>query len=257
MNVKNLIPNPRIAAHVDRILVVEHYQMVSPFSLPLFANGVPTILFKSTNGTLGNSTTTHLTLFGQTIFPEAIRFTEGFTLIAYFFKPWSLYSLFGVTGQELTDKPIDLNLLAPKKTITLQEQLLNAGTTEIMIGLLDDYIFHLISHAANDSPIITYAATQMAVHASKEILVKVQKDLHLTERTFQRIFEKNIGVAPNLYRRICQFNAGFQQLNSRKFHKLSNIAFENGYADQSHYIRAFREFTNLTPKDYLNFGSEA
>jgi AraC-like DNA-binding protein len=69
------------------------------------------------------------------------------------------------------------------------------------------------------------------------------------------MFEKNIGIAPNLYRRICQFNSAFQQLNNRKYCKLSDIAFENGYADQSHYIRAFKEFTNLTPKDYLNFGS--
>jgi AraC-like DNA-binding protein len=69
------------------------------------------------------------------------------------------------------------------------------------------------------------------------------------------MFEKTIGVPPNQYRRICQFNAGFRQLQRRKFNKLSDIAFENAYADQSHYIRSFREFTGITPKDYLNFGN--
>lgn len=257
MKVKNhLKPNDKIAEYVERILVIDNYQITTPFSLPLFANGSPTLVFKSTKGTIGNSSTTHLTLFGQTILPEALTFTEDFTLIAYFFKPYSLLSIFGVTARELTDQPIDLNLLAPQKTAGLQGQLLNAHTTENMIGLLDNYISNLISNAKNNCPIIKYASTKIAQHPSKEVLIWVQKELHITERTFQRMFEKNIGIAPNLYRRICQFNSAFQQLNNRNHCKLSDIAFENGYADQSHYIRAFKEFTNLTPKDYLNFGSQ-
>ncbi|HEX6428081.1 MAG TPA: AraC family transcriptional regulator, partial [Niastella sp.] len=56
------------------------------------------------------------------------------------------------------------------------------------------------------------------------------------------------------FRRIWQFNNAFQQLNNRQFNKLTDIAFANGYADQSHYIRAFKEFTGITPKEYLKFG---
>jgi len=85
--------------------------------------------------------------------------------------------------------------------------------------------------------------------------LNVQQELFVTERTFQRMFEKNVGIPPNQYRRICQFNTAFRQLQLRKFNKLTDIAFENGYADQSHYIRSFREFTGITPKDYLNFGN--
>ncbi len=255
MKVRNLKPNDRIAAYVERILVIENYQITRPFSLPLFANGLPTLLFKSTKGTIGNSYTSNLTLFGQTVLPEAITFTEDFTLIAYFFKPYSLLPIFGVTAQELTDKPIDFNLLSRQKTIELQEQLLNAESVEMMISLLDNYISTLINNAKNDSLIIKYAADKIALNPSKEALILAQKELHITERTFQRLFENNIGIAPNLYRRVCQFNSAFQQLNNKNYHKLSDIAFENGYADQSHYIRSFKEFTNLTPKDYLNFGS--
>ncbi len=255
MKVENLRPNNRVAAYVERILVIENYPITAPFSLPLFANGLPTLVFKSVKGTIGNSSTTHLTLFGQTILPEALTFAEGFVLIAYFFKPYALIPIFNVSAQELTDKPIDLHLLAPKKTMELQEQLLNAGSTTNMIGLLDNYVFHLMCNAATDCSIIEYAATKIAHAPTRDILTLVQKELHITERTFQRMFERNIGIAPNLYRRICQFNSAFQQLNNRNFDKLSDIAFENGYADQSHYIRSFKEFTNLTPKDYLNFGS--
>lgn len=254
MKVKHLAPTEKIASYVERILVIENYGVISPFALPLFANGQPTLLFKSAKATIGNRSVADLILFGQTVVPEALRFTGDFILVAYFFKPYAVSAVFGIAAQELTDKPVDLNLLASKSAATLTEKLLHAGNTGKMIVLLDEYIFSLISNVKSSSPAIEYAAGKIAADPSKEVLALLQKELYITERTFQRLFEKNIGIAPNLYRRICQFNAGFQQLNNRQYAKLSDLAFNNGYADQSHYIRAFKEFTHLTPKDYLNFG---
>jgi len=255
MKVSHLLPDEKIAAYVDRVLVIEMDRITTPFILPLYANGVPNVLFKSVKGKIGNDHVSHLTLFGQTVLPESLTLPEGFILIAYFFKPYSLISLFGVQAHELTDKPVDLNLLFPKKAMALQERLLNAGNPVAMMDLLNDFIFNLIANAAAASPILQYATNQIIKNPSKESLVATQKELHITERTFQRMFDKNIGIAPNIYRRICQFNAAFTQLNNRRHHKLSDIAFQHGYADQSHYIRSFKEFTNITPGEYLNFGS--
>lgn len=256
MKVNNFKPGAELAGYVDRILVIEQCESSTAFALPLFANGSPTLLFISAKGSIGGNIAAHLTLFGQTIQPEALSFSGGFVLIAYFFKPYSLCTIFGVTALELTDKPIDLNLLVPKKTIELQEQLLNSCSTENRMALLDHYILGLISNAKSGSPNIQYATNQIAFNPSSAVLTIVQKELYLTERTFQRMFEKNIGISPRMYRRVCQFNTAFQQLNNRNYDKLSDIAFKNGYADQSHYIRSFKEFTGLSPKDYLNFGKQ-
>ena len=256
MNSYTAIPCEIIADHVHKILVIENYHLINSFALPLFANGSPTLLFLSTKATIDEKATNHLTLFGQTVFPETLKVTDKFTMIAYFFKPFSLNSLFSISALEITDKPVDLTLLSLPDTTELQEKLLNATTTTKMISILDNYIAKLIKRTTKDTKVIQYATDKLAVNTSKESLVKVQKELHITERTFQRLFEKSVGVAPNLYRRICQFNAAFEQLNNRNFNKLSDIAFQHGYADQSHYIRAFKEFTNITPKDYMKFASQ-
>jgi AraC-like DNA-binding protein len=253
MKVSNPLPCEKVSSYVERILVIEDTLVTNPFTLPLYANGAPTLLFQTARGTIKNNSN-NLTLFGQTVFPETLTIRDNFTLIAYFFKPFALFSLFGVSAQELTNNPIDLNLLSPAITGRLQEQLLNAATTNEMIALLDEYVFSLITKTKADCQLISYATLAIAQNASKDVLLKVQRELHVTERTFQRMFEKNIGIAPGLYRRISQFNNAFQQLNNRQFSKLSDIAFTNGYADQSHYIRAFKEFTGITPKDYLKFG---
>ena len=209
MNTSNPIPHPKIADYVQRILVLENFKVTSPFVLPLYANAAPTLLFQTAKGEIGKQTN-YLTLFGQTVFPETLTIRDNFILIAYFFKPFALYSLFGVSARELTDNPIDLKLLPAKQMAELQERLLNTGSTGEMISLLDDYIYSLITRVKSDVKVIKFATDQIASKPSREILIEVQKELYLTERTFQRIFEKNIGISPNL-RRISQFNSAFQQ----------------------------------------------
>ncbi|WP_119080916.1 helix-turn-helix domain-containing protein [Chitinophaga alhagiae] len=251
-----LPPAPRIAEYVQEVLVIEHFRVTTPFVLPLFANGMPTLLFQTARGKIGNATN-NLTLFGQTVFPDTLTITENFTLIAYFFKPYALNALFGVSAQELTDSPIDLNLLPPSIRAGLQEQLLNAAGAGEMMALLDNYIFSLTTRINTDMRMIQYAVEQIAGAPAQKNLATVQQELYMTGRTFQRFFEKNIGIIPTRFRRISQFNAAFRQLNKRRFKSLTDIAFSHGYADQSHFIRAFREFTALTPGEYLAYGSSA
>jgi AraC-like DNA-binding protein len=250
MKVAYLSPASKIAEYVQEILVIEDFRVTTPFVLPLFANGKPTLLFQTAKGKIGNATN-NLTLFGQTVFPDTLTVTEDFTLIAYFFKPYVLHLLFGVSAQELTDSPIDLNLLPAPIRADLQEQLLHASSSSEMMTLLDNYIFSLAIKVQTDVRIIKYAVEKIAAAPAKKNLVEVQQELYMTTRTFQRLFEKNIGIIPTQFRRISQFNAAFRQLNSLQFKSLTELSFSHGYADQSHFIRAFKEFTGRTPKEFL------
>ena len=247
-----LKPADKISEHVQEILVLEDHWATTPFLLPLFANGMPTLLFQTAKGQVKKNSN-YLTLFGQTIHPEKLLIKDSFTLIAYFLKPYALISLFAVSAKELTDKPVDFNLVS--KNVVLQEQLLNADTTNQMISLLDDHIFSLVSKSKTGERLIRYVTEKISDNPCKNILSDIQKEICVTERTFQRMFEQKVGVSPNQFRRICQFNNAFQQLNRERTKSLAEITFRNGYADQSHFIRAFREYTGITPTEYLSGGT--
>jgi AraC-like DNA-binding protein len=241
-----LTPSAKIADYVKGIFVLER-QGTSSFRLPLFANGTPTLVFQNTQDQAAKSP---LILLGQTILPDELILKGKSTLIAYFFKPWCLPSLFRIAAGELTDKSVDFNFIS--KDHSLKQKLLNAESSKKMCSLLDDHIAALATRSLTGDPRVEYAAAQISALPQKDILTTVQKDLHMTERSFQRMFDKNVGVSPNQFRRIIQFNKAFQQLNNRKFSNLSDIAFDNGYADQSHFNRAFREFTDQTATAYLD-----
>jgi AraC-like DNA-binding protein len=43
-------------------------------------------------------------------------------------------------------------------------------------------------------------------------------------------------------------------VRAKEFNTLTDVAFDNGFADQSHFIRSFKEFADITPNDYLRSG---
>ena len=242
------IPAERIASYIQSILVIEGTPATTPFQMPLFANGTPALLFSTAITQIGVSRQ-NLTLFGQTVIPGQLLIEHDFKMVAYFLKPYTLGSLFNISAFELTDQPIGLDLLTGKSE--LQEQLLNAATTARILQLIDDYLFGKIRTIRIEDRRLNYAAEKIARMSDKNILSALQQELYITERTFQRMFERNIGLSPNLFRRVNQFNRAFRQINEASFRDLSSVAYQNGYADQSHFIRTFKEFTHFTPSGYL------
>ena len=63
-----------------------------------------------------------------------------------------------------------------------------------------------------------------------------------------RLFRDYVGVSPKLYSRLARFRAALRDVSSRPSDGWSGLAARLGYADQSHLIAEFREFSGLTPE---------
>jgi AraC-like DNA-binding protein len=72
----------------------------------------------------------------------------------------------------------------------------------------------------------------------------------VTGRTLERNFVKNIGVTPKQFARIIQFNSSLKQLSETEYYNLTEIGYDNGFADQSHFINTFKRYTGKTPKEF-------
>ena len=65
---------------------------------------------------------------------------------------------------------------------------------------------------------------------------------HLT-----REFQERIGIGPKLYSRLARFQSGLAYAGAGARVDWARVAVELGYADQSHMIGEFRQFSGLTP----------
>lgn len=67
----------------------------------------------------------------------------------------------------------------------------------------------------------------------------------VSPRTISRWFTSEIGIAPKRLARIARFHRALASLHERKELR---FYLDCGYFDQAHFIREFKEFTNLTPE---------
>lgn len=247
-------PQPSLSEYVRTVLILEGFSASATDKLPILTNGVSALLCRTEKDETESEHVLQLVLFGTTIPADSLSLNENTTVIVYFFKPFGLTSMFNVAAGKLMQSPIDLSDWGPHKTNALKTQLLYALSTKSKIEILDHLLTQQLQQQNNECRIIKYATDEMMLNTSKQILPGLLKKLEVSERTFQRMFKKYVGITPVQYRRICQFQQSFAQLRAKKFDKLTDVAYDNGFADQSHFIRSFREFTQITPNDYLKTG---
>lgn len=251
-----LAVNPLLRNYVKEILVVEDSNASDQLhSFRYFADGSPVIVFhQSENGFLiaeQNKSLDSLFLYGHTLKPITMCVKGKFKMIAFCLTPHGINTLFGINANELNDSCIDITLLHKSTKAPILEQLEQAKTTPDQVAILNDFLIDLALKG-------DFSATDPIGHAIDAIkysngaisFKKLQNTINLTERTFQRKFEQQIGVSPRMYARICKFHTAFQQFKNTDYDKLSDIAYTNGYSDQSHFIRTFKEFTAITPLEF-------
>lgn len=259
-------PDLQLQQYIQTVLLISAGSVKRPSDLPLFTNGMPALLYemKIAGPTEAKSTASNqpidieshkITIFGQSIPHENFDLiNESNLLIAFLFRPFALGPLLKLPAAKLKGQPIKLELWNAQKAMAVQLQLIHSTTPEEKLQILNHFLVTQLERNRRDCELIQTATDEMMEHSEKEVLAKLVNKLNVTERTFQRIFKQYTGISANQYRRICQFYFAFSQLKGKHFEKQTDVAYDNNYFDQSHYIRSFKEFTDLTPNDYLQFG---
>lgn len=246
-------PHPSLVNYVRTVLILEGFSEPAEGARPVFTNGMPALLCQTTCRP-GQKFSMQLTLFGKSI-PEEGCDEANTTRIAYFFKPFAVAALFNLSASALARKPVDLgHKHSGALDAALIEQLDCAISTTQRIDIIDRLLIHCLAENKDKCDMIRFATDALMLDSGVAGLTHVLHELKLTERTFQRMFKKYVGITANQYRRICQFQTSFAQVRAGKFNTLADVAYDNGFADQSHFIRSFREFTRVTPHSYLKKG---
>jgi AraC-like DNA-binding protein len=240
--------DPILKDYLQTILVLDNSDPPAPDDLPIFTNGMPALLCTSHDN--------HhcLTLFGNSIHAESLMVINNITLIAIFFKPFAIGTVFKLPARELKKESIELNSWNRQKAMALSLQLFHAQSISEKTEVLHHFVLSQVLCNQRECEVIRHATDRIMEHPNTDVLAQLLQELNLGERTFQRLFKKYVGISANEYRRICQFQLAFYQLRGRQFDKLTDVAYDNGYFDQSHYIRSFKEFMDITPHEYLQFG---
>ena len=253
MKFKTANPDKSISLFVKNILVFEETQTDLKTVLPFFADGYPGLMFQDTeNGLLvspHNKQMPLLFLYGQTIKPIELIIEGTYKLIIFQLYPFVLKSFFNVSAKNINDGCYDLEHIENGNKII--QQLTQKSKLENRIEILTALLFDIFQAKRKTLDLQIRQAIQTIIDNKGQITIKdICTEIHITERTFERRFIKEVGISAKQFSTIIQFQLSLQQLTLKDFTKLTDIVYSNGYADQSHFIKVFKAFTGKTPKAF-------
>lgn len=178
-------------------------------------------------------------------------------MILIVFRPHGVKSFFNFPITELLNENLSLQELAINEAVELEDKLFNSLNNEQRVIHLENFLIkRLITYGEGFS--VHNNEFERVEHAIKIIenskeKIKAQDIAHevcLGIKQFERTFSKYVGINPKKFASIIRFQ-NVIQINSKDKRNLSQIAVDNGYYDQSHFIHDFKSLTGLTPKAFF------
>lgn len=85
------------------------------------------------------------------------------------------------------------------------------------------------------------------------LVSEIAEQLNQTERTFNRLFRKHMGVSPNAYKIISRFRRSMEvKLFSDSFISLTETGCRSGIYDQAYFNKLYRKATGCNPGRFFN-----
>ena len=94
-------PHQHLTEYLKTVLIAEGFAETTDNKLPLFTVGMPALICRTEKSPTGIEDIVQLSLFGKSAPPDNWELKKNETAIAYFFKPFSLASLFNLSAAEL------------------------------------------------------------------------------------------------------------------------------------------------------------
>jgi len=256
MKFQNIEFDKALSPFVKSIMVFESIEADVKTNLPFFADGFPGLMFHETpNGLYVNphkKRMPQLFIYGQTIEPIEIEISGSFQMIVFQLYPFTLKTLFSIDPKSINDNCYDLSFDKVQSENKIISGLHLTEDLQSRINTLTNYVAELVETKKTNFDNAINSVIKIVLSAKgKCSLTETAKAVHLTKRTFERRFLSETGLTPKQFAKIIQFQNSLTQLSVKDYTTLTDVVYQNGFADQSHFIRVFKSFTGKTPKQFV------
>jgi AraC-like DNA-binding protein len=201
------------------------------------------------NGLFTNSSPVEL--WGQILNPLPFRASGASRIFGIRFFPATAAILLKGDISQFNDQVLPLDSVACKSFMHLHEQLCEADTVVKRIALVEFFLHkQLIKHQELEKiDLIRNVMQELAQKDFFDTIHSVAGRYGISSRYLQTVFLRYTGLTPKLYSQINRFQNSLVLL-SKSNRTLTEVAYQSGYFDQSHFIREFKSFTGFAPSAF-------
>ena len=167
------------------------------------------------------------------------------------FMPGMLSHFGDASVKDLFDRCYDLREIINDDEI--QEKMASSNTLEDrkLIIAQDLSPYYDMVQCNNYTPVMTILDEIFSSNANIRVR-DLEKKLNYSRRHLLRNFSDYTGMSIKMFSRTIRFQTALKLLAGSSKKSISEVSSICGYYDQSHFQKEFREFTGMTPAQYIN-----
>ncbi|EQA43198.1 DNA-binding helix-turn-helix protein [Leptospira broomii serovar Hurstbridge str. 5399] len=251
MKIEKYIPSDLLKPFVQTYLVIESDNGMQNRILPS-SSVVLSFRIKGRVSSLeefGENSIPLLGISGIRRFPRLIRYSPGAAALLVIFKEGGATAFFKEPMHEIFGMNLSLDNLTDRiKILETEEKLFEANNHRQRISLIERF---LLSELKGIRPDMLVLETIRKIRAAKGDLRigELLKGLPISRDSYEKKFRRIIGTTPKQFSEIVRMRNLIDQYSPNI--SLTETAYQAGYYDQAHFIKEFKSFTGLTPKEFF------
>ena len=177
---------------------------------------------------------------------------EGSPTISIRFKPEKIFQLTGIHASELKNQALDPRDVFGKHFLHFQDELFNLNTIIERLNLIQNYFTAKLKRINSQEDSLFLSTKKYIDLMEGNVKLKhLSNELKVSQKTLENKFNRFLGIAPKTYCRLIRFTSTIKKYNVSKI-KLTNLAYQNNFSDQSHFIKDVTQFTGYSPKKFFS-----
>jgi len=187
-------------------------------------------------------------IFGQITSYIEIAPTGTTGLVAARFLPEGLLPFLPIPISSLENKAVSLGSIFGAKGKILEEKVVSADDNIQRIRLVEEFLMEALEESQAIDTITKACVEEIIQSQGQAGVMELAYKVNINRRNMERRFAAAIGMSPKQLSRVVRLQAAVKMLGQKKISSLTSLAHENGYYDQAHFIKDFKEFTGVSPK---------
>ncbi|MEM9894897.1 MAG: helix-turn-helix transcriptional regulator [Bacteroidota bacterium] len=190
-------------------------------------------------------------LIGQLTRPYLVEPSGDTGTFIVRFEPYGFLPFATIPLKEIENTPISLEVLFGEEGKRLEMNILQSETTHERIQAVEVFLLQQLQQPEVIDRIVEETVATIS-KANGHLRVKqIVADQELNGRVLSRKFRKTVGLSPKQLSKIIRIQTTLKKLLTTETEKMTDVAYQNKYFDQAHFIKEFKEFTGLTPKAFF------
>ncbi len=256
MNYQTIEPNQDLVSLVKCYWILENPREESPQKQTIVPDGCMEMIFHY--GDLyrqyienGNSIIQpRCFVIGQLTRPLEVEPTGETGVFSVRFLPNGFLPFATIPIKEMENKAVALEKLFGKDGLEIEEKILKASANSERIKLVEAFLLSRLTDSQTIDRIVK-ATVETILSGSGQLSVEaLSKQTNINRRQLERKFSLAIGLSPKQLSKTIRLQATLKMLLNKNFTSLTALANQGEYYDQAHFIKDFKEFTGLTPKEF-------